>query len=243
MDNRTPVPEWAKPMTEGFNPPGAPGGMSGPKISPRQREYLKDLLETRDINLEKYENQSKLDTIWKCLRISEDPEEYGMSMAKASELITWLIARPVKNRQQSINRLLKGGAYPEVPAGRYAVDSNEGELRFYQVWRPKDNPNVWRLYVMFGPSQGPVHRGAQDAIMNKIAANPREAAIRFGMEIGACSNCGRRLTNHISRALGIGPVCGGRMFGDEFKPMVGAARAELLAQGIDPEEEINDDAE
>jgi hypothetical protein len=213
--------------------------MSGPKITPRQREYLKDLLNTKDINLEKYENQSKLDTIWKCLRISEDPEEYGMSKAKASELITWLIARPNKpktERSFTATEIM----FREVPAGRYCVPAENGELRFYQVWRPKDNPNVWRLYVMFGPLQGPVHINAQNAIMNKIAANVREAAIRFGMEIGACSNCGRRLTNHISRALGIGPVCGGRMFGDEFKPMVGAARAELLAQGIDPEEEIDD---
>jgi len=225
-------------MTEGLNPPGAPGGMSGPKITPKQRDYLKDLLETREINLERYENQSKLDTIWKCLRISEDPEEYGMSKAKASELISWLITRPIKPKQ---NTEVAAGLYGyDVPAGRYAVNNNDGELRFYQVWRPKDNPKIFRVYVMFGPHQGPVHFNAQDSIMQKIAADVRGAAVKFGMEIGACSNCGRRLTNRISRELGIGPVCGGRMFGDEFKPMVGAARADLLAQGFDPEEELDD---
>ena len=64
------------------------------------------------------------------------------------------------------------------------------------------------------------------------------AAIRFGMEIGACSNCGRRLTNTISRELGIGPVCGGRLFGDTFKAEVKSKRAEIIARGDDPDAEV-----
>jgi hypothetical protein len=216
-------------------PPGAPNGMSGEKIRDKQRNFLLDLIERKYV---KEDQMGKLDLIMKCLRISEDPEEYGMSKDKASELITWFLKQPDKPREHSV----KVDLFDDVPAGRYCVPAENGELRFYQVWRPKDNLNVFRVYVMFGPHQGAVHRGAVNGIMRKIQADPREAAIRFGMEIGACSNCGRRLTNHISRALGIGPVCGGRMFGDDFKPMVGAARADLLARGIDPEEEIDDDA-
>lgn len=234
---RTQVPEWARDNT--LAPPGAPGGMSGPKITDRQRDYLKDLLQTRQIP-EKPENDLKLDTIWKCLRISEDAEEYGMSKAAASKLIDWLIPLPKKQDLTPQPGKTRPEFWADVPAGRYCVPAENGELRFYQVWRPKDNPNVFRLYVMFGPYEGAVQGRAVAPIMRKINADVRAAAIRFGMEIGSCSNCGRRLTNHISRRLGIGPICGGRMFGDEFKPMIGEARAELLLEGIDPEEEIDD---
>lgn len=43
--------------------------------------------------------------------------------------------------------------------------------------------------------------------LQAIAANPFEAAVRFGQRTGTCSCCGRKLTNKISIDLGIGPVC------------------------------------
>lgn len=41
----------------------------------------------------------------------------------------------------------------------------------------------------------------------KIAANPLEAAKAYGKLTGKCSCCGRQLTDHVSIALGIGPIC------------------------------------
>lgn len=223
---RTEAPDWARTMA----PPGAPGGMSGEKIRPKQREFLLALIEERQIDEER--NAGKLDLIMKCLRISEDPEEYGMSKTKASELITWFLTKPKKPQPA------KWASNPDVPAGRYAVENVEGELRFYQVWRPKDNQSVFRLYVLHGPDSSLVPFSAQRSIMDKIGADIRKAAIRFGMEIGSCSNCGRRLTNTISRELGIGPVCGGRLFGDTFKAEVKSKRAEIIARGDDPDAEV-----
>ncbi|ARK07506.1 hypothetical protein LAV_00131 [Sphingobium phage Lacusarx] len=43
------------------------------------------------------------------------------------------------------------------------------------------------------------------------AADPRAAAIAYGKREGACSVCGRGLTNHASIDDGIGPICAGRM--------------------------------
>jgi hypothetical protein len=51
-----------------------------------------------------------------------------------------------------------------------------------------------------------------------------EDAKAFGALYGMCCNCGRLLTNEVSIYLGIGPVCGGRQFGGEFKFMISEAK-------------------
>lgn len=152
----------------------------------------------------------------------------------ASKCITRLLALKNKPTETSI----------AVPAGRYAIDNEQGELRFYQVWRPKDNNTIVQVYVLHGPDSTRVPgRAAELSILGKIeAAGVREAAIRFGQEIRQCSNCGRRLTNRISRELGIGPICGGRMFGgDDWKDEVKAARQAIIDRGEDPDEELDPD--
>jgi hypothetical protein len=47
-----------------------------------------------------------------------------------------------------------------------------------------------------------------------------EEARQFGALYGTCCICGRMLTNELSIALGIGPVCGRREFGGDFQFMV-----------------------
>jgi hypothetical protein len=51
-----------------------------------------------------------------------------------------------------------------------------------------------------------------------------EEAKEFGALYGTCCICGRTLTNELSIALGIGPVCGNREFGGDFEFMVEDAR-------------------
>lgn len=51
----------------------------------------------------------------------------------------------------------------------------------------------------------PAHKAALDA----VAANPLEAAIKYGQTTGNCACCGRELTNKLSVELGIGPICRG----------------------------------
>lgn len=45
------------------------------------------------------------------------------------------------------------------------------------------------------------------AALALIAANPLEAAVRYGRLTGTCACCGRELTNALSIELGIGPIC------------------------------------
>jgi len=245
---REEVPEWAKSAPS----PGTAAEVAGealsgdPKITKPQRDYLLDLISKKFV---KDDQQGKLDLIMKCLRISEDPEEYGMSKSKASELITWFKKQPDKPRETVTREGVETStALFALPPGRYALpkagtELEDNELRFYQCWESKDK-QAKRIYVLFGPSGAALPYPAQMNIAKAIiSAGIRECAIRFGMEIRSCSNCGRRLTNRISRELGIGPVCGGRMFGgDEWSAEVKAKRAEIVARGEDPDEELDDDA-
>jgi len=242
---REEVPSWAKSPEPGTAAEVAGEALSGEKkISPPQRNFLLDLITRKYV---KPDQEGKLDLIMKCLRISEDPEEYGMSMKKASELIDWFLKQPDKPRETITTEGVETNtALHGLPPGRYALPKagtklEDNELRFYQCWESRDK-QAKRLYVLFGPSGSQMPYNAQMNVAKMIIKDGiRECAIRYGMEIGSCSNCGRRLTNRISRELGIGPVCGGRMFGgDEWSEEVKAKRAEIRARGEDPDEELSE---
>jgi phosphoglycolate phosphatase-like HAD superfamily hydrolase len=160
----------------------------------------------------------------------------GVPVPRASDIIKRLKALPVRdNIVRSQNSTL-----PDVPAGRYAIENADGELRFYHLW--VSNNGYVKLYLLHGPDSSDVPRPAMISILEKIkATGPAECAARFGIEIGACSNCGRRLTNRLSRELGIGPVCGGRWYGDDdWKAIKQKKRDEIVARGDDPDEEVED---
>lgn len=52
----------------------------------------------------------------------------------------------------------------------------------------------------------------------------------FGGLYSACCQCGALLNDPLSVKLNIGPVCGGRVFGEEFKGMLKKAKADLLEE-------------
>jgi hypothetical protein len=61
---------------------------------------------------------------------------------------------------------------------------------------------------------------AGSLVKNRITVESKlsyEQAKEFGALYGTCVYCGRLLTNELSIALGVGPVCGGRQFGGQFK--------------------------
>lgn len=53
---------------------------------------------------------------------------------------------------------------------------------------------------------------ADRAALLVIAANPAEAAAAYGKATGTCSCCGRELTDPVSIANGIGPICADKWF-------------------------------
>jgi hypothetical protein len=101
-----------------------------------------------------------------------------------------------------------------VPAGRYAVDGDDGTTDFYFVDFAEHGDWAGCVFVT-------LHTGGGDQRMNPkasgtilakiIAAGAREASARYGHELGHCGVCGRELTNDVSREYGIGPVCRDKM--------------------------------
>lgn len=97
----------------------------------------------------------------------------------------------------------------KVPDGRYAIEL-EGAIKFYRVRKVTSGPWSGRTFVDQQASDEtfPVRFAAQRAkILTAIAADVKAAAIRYGRELGQCSQCGRTLTNPESIQLGIGPIC------------------------------------
>lgn len=144
----------------------------------------------------------------------------GPTRDQASEHITRLIGESKAARQQApasdkVSEARSTGMPREdvVPAGRYAVATNDGavnELAFYKVDRPTEGR--WAGYVfvklMLSDEEQRMSRDASLAIMLKIAEAGAEAAsLAYGLHIGECGVCGRTLTNDDSRARGIGPKC------------------------------------
>ena len=128
-----------------------------------------------------------------------------------------------------------------VPAGRYALTADDGETYFVRVWRGDRNPNYVRCYLLHGGSDSPVQNAT--TLQSIIDAGPREAAIRYGLEIRHCCICNIRLTKRLSRELGIGPVCGGRFYAEaEWAAIQRDKRDELEALGLDPDENVDDAA-
>lgn len=99
---------------------------------------------------------------------------------------------------------------PQVQSGRYALINADGAASFYVVERITDGKWAGRTFVtmMVGDNGAPVKdRTQRTAILERIAADELGALARYGQMIGVCGACGLTLTDEVSRARGIGPVC------------------------------------
>lgn len=127
----------------------------------------------------------------------------------ASATIETLLAIP---RPPKAGSGPKGDPMPDVPEGRYALDTDEG-VKFYRVDRP--STGKWQgwtfVKVQASDDYWPIKGESRRPILEAIAADPQGASARYGHELGHCGVCGKTLTDEESRARGIGPVCAGKM--------------------------------
>lgn len=113
------------------------------------------------------------------------------------------------NKRQALDTVLNAPAQPEVPAGRYALRTDD-TVRFYRVDRP--TKGQWAHYTFVtrqaGDDEWPVRNAVErQSLLGRIGQDVAAASKLYGTEIGACGVCGRTLTDETSRAAGIGPVC------------------------------------
>lgn len=114
-----------------------------------------------------------------------------------SAKIEWLKTQP------------RRAAYPDVPAGRYAVTGDNGQTVFLKVDRPTEGPYKGKTFVSIQAGDE-LHKalGASVTLLRKILADGAKAAsIRYGKELQKCGVCNRSLTVKASRDAGIGPKC------------------------------------
>jgi hypothetical protein len=204
------VPAWAGGTPSGNRPQY---GADANKITPPQRELILRLLDEKDFT--KAEQlptwQMKIDGLYKALRISEDPEEFGMSKWVARDTIEFLLKFPNK---PGVSNKPSAGSQP-IADGYYALRDMPGhknDVTFYRLRTPKDGK--WAGYQFIDQVVGHGKRYPQRGrdVRAKIYEAIRkqgeiESKKLYGQTIGACGRCGRELTDQTSRAFGIGPDC------------------------------------
>jgi len=94
---------------------------------------------------------------------------------------------------------------------RVPIDS---KLRFFRVNTPTKGRWATMTFVneVFGGGRREPVRNRQfrQTVLQTISADPNALA-RYGQELGECGVCGRDLTDEESRAIGIGPICRGKL--------------------------------
>jgi hypothetical protein len=99
-----------------------------------------------------------------------------------------------------------------IPEGHYAVDGRDGRpTDFYRVDRPSggkwDGWTFLKMVVGGKPDFRVRDWTTVRTVLEQIQADPDNAAQRYGVELGQCSECNIHLTDELSRRLGIGPIC------------------------------------
>jgi hypothetical protein len=131
----------------------------------------------------------------------------GLTAREASALIDTLLATPRPAATPTVAQI----PTTTVPQGFYAVDgAGHQPIDFYRVSRPTEGRWAGRVFVdtvIGGRRNSPVRVGARQVLARIEAAGPLAAAQRYGLEIGRCGRCNRRLTDEVSRQIGLGPDC------------------------------------
>jgi hypothetical protein len=153
----------------------------------------------------------------------------------ASALIEWLLTmpakpvptedpNPVQAKVETVD--LEDGIYRNVKGEIFKVYHTQKGHQVAKIARIEQHHadetagTVWTVefeYVGKAPLRG---LKASDKLTIEQARD-------FGMIYGACVCCARTLTDELSIALGIGPVCGKREFGGEYKLMVQNMKLDL----------------
>lgn len=248
-------------------PPGAPtspaaadpeGTTTDPGASNAQLKFLRGLCDEREID--DAARESLLTRVAVQQELNDKHGDCapplavaGLTKRRASEFIGRLLEKPKRLRRSNSDpaRDIIGEHHPrytppgpdDLPAGRYAVKNKDGQLRFYRVARGTRNKAMVWLHLEHGNDSTEIRFSSPEfrGIIGLIAEDPLKAARLYGRHRKTCSECGRGLTNRVSRLLDIGPVCGGHHCDPAiWEQMKATAREALRAAGLDPDQDVED---
>lgn len=176
-----------------------------PTNSPRQRtegqlKFLRDLI----IQIGKYNRPRGLE-LWK--QFGETDDAGLLTFTNASVQIDLLKIERGELRELAVAAKVVEPAAPrpQVIDGFYAVNTDAGHLAFYRVEVSKKG--FYTVSLQTSDELTSLPWSTAKSVLAKIEQDPKEAAIRYGKELGVCGVCNRTLTNEESRARGIGPIC------------------------------------
>jgi hypothetical protein len=221
--------EQLKALRQAQRPEQQPAWMQD-EATPRQVSYLTGLVESRDAPVELLEDIKRA-------------TEQGLKKGEAGTFISALKQLPVKPGHD--DRSKNNPQLRDIPPGRYAVPgAEEGDIHFFRVKDVRggyEKEGGYRIILRIaGPNEhalsGQVARDAVKAIHRRGLGH---SAVLYGRTIGRCSQCNTQITNRLSRELGIGPICGGRVYND-WETRRNRAETAILARGEDPRENVND---
>lgn len=132
---------------------------------------------------------------------------------------------PSTEETEAVARDRKHYGDPVSTQGIYKVNARGGETKIYKVYPNQTGERLLaKLLVTDGVDQNEwVYQGMAHRFVRAADKITMAEALKYGRITGICVCCGRTLTNELSVALGIGPICGGREFGGEYKLLVDTA--------------------
>lgn len=175
-------------------------------MSEKQNDLIRTLAAERDLTALSDVQQAYLARV-----LAGEVVPSGGRGGGASRIIDALFALPRKPAPEAV----------EVPAGRYAVElGGRNVVEFFRVDRPTEGKWAGWTFVKQQASddEWPVKGARKTEVLAAIAIDPQAALLLYGQEIGSCGNCGRTLTDDISREMGIGPDCAAHLGIDRPKP-------------------------
>lgn len=217
--------------------------------SNKQLKFLKSLMDERVMDEDAHKLMSERWTAQDAANAEHGEGSFvknGISKRRASGFIERLLEKPRKPVGDKHKGKTIGMPPAEaLPPGRYAIlvgeeGVDQNDWYFYHVKRGTKSNYVWIKRMSSDDEYELPFPEALKIARQIVDAGADKAAMEYGERFKRCSRCNRGLTRRISRKLKVGPVCGGHWYQD-WDERVAIARAELQAEGFDPDENIEED--
>lgn len=161
-----------------------------------RQEFIELLIDQRDWSNSPY-----------CDRILDIKN--GAECTNPSAIIDHLKSMPFRGNPDPVKEI---GIYRNSAGEIYKVNLSKNTNRLYAIILYKNGDGTYSWEYDQTP-KGAIHKlHSADKLVMSL-----EEAREFGAMYNYCGICGRILNNSISVKLGIGPVCGNREYGEEFK--------------------------